>query len=90
LPDRFVKHPNGPHELVELDNVLARERGYKATKTIEGLLHDARLLERILDAWEDYRDSVASFKAAPPFEMTGSGSTGRGGRRRTTTERRDR
>jgi hypothetical protein len=45
--------------------VLARERGYKATKTIEGLLRDARLLERILGAWEDYRDSVASLGRAP-------------------------
>jgi hypothetical protein len=39
--------------------VLARERGNKATKTMEGPLHDVRLLERILGAWEDYRDSVA-------------------------------
>ena len=46
--------------------VLARERGYKATKTIEGLLRDARLLERILGAWEDYRDGV-TFEGPPAF-----------------------
>jgi len=40
--------------------VPAQERGYTATKTIEGLLRDARLLKRILEAWEAYRDTVAA------------------------------
>ena len=47
--------------------VLARERGYKATKTIEGLLSDARLFERIQGAWEDSRDSVACGASPAPL-----------------------